>query len=183
MYRGEDIVALASHLSIGRLDAVWGSRRLSVRDIEESLRFRYRKTPLFRLVSGLGSHVLSLACLFLYGRYISDTLSAVRAVRTADAVGIGVPITHKRANQHLLARLLRRKAEILEIPVQFFPISPERVKRTSVLEGLQSLGAIVAGRFGARPLATSAVPPAVAAPTTLPRAEAEERRTTPVGSR
>ena len=39
---------LASHLSVGRLDAVWGSRRLSVRDIDESLRFRYRHNTLLR---------------------------------------------------------------------------------------------------------------------------------------
>ena len=42
MYRGEDVVGLASHLVGGRLDAVWGSRRLSIRDIEESYRLRYR---------------------------------------------------------------------------------------------------------------------------------------------
>ncbi len=147
MYRGEDIAGLASMLTLGRLDAVWGSRRLSIRDIEESLRLRYRHRRLLRAVSYVGSHFLSLACLILYGRYISDTLSAVRAIRTEDALAIGVPLTHKRANQHLLARLLRRKAEILEVPVQFLPISPERVKRTSVVEGLQSVAALVHGRL------------------------------------
>ena len=75
----------------------------------------------------------------LYGRYISDTLSAVRAVRAADALEAGIDLTHKRANQHLLSRLLRRRAEMLELPVQFVPISPEKVKRTSALDGLQSL--------------------------------------------
>ena len=35
MYRGEDVVALLSHLAVGRMDAIWGSRRLSLRDIEE----------------------------------------------------------------------------------------------------------------------------------------------------
>ena len=86
----------------------------------------------------------------LYGRYISDTLSAVRAVRAADALRHPAsPLTHKRANQHLLARLLRRKAEMLEIPVQFFPISPEQVKRTSASTDCSALGAIsVARRSG-----------------------------------
>ena len=54
MYRGEDLAVLASHLVIGRLDAVWGSRRLSVRDIAESIRFRYQKTPLFGAISAVG---------------------------------------------------------------------------------------------------------------------------------
>ncbi|MGE3526497.1 MAG: 2-phospho-L-lactate transferase CofD family protein, partial [Gemmatimonadales bacterium] len=36
MYRGDDVVNLASHLHTGRLDAVWGSRRLSVNDIRQA---------------------------------------------------------------------------------------------------------------------------------------------------
>jgi hypothetical protein len=180
MYRGEDLAVLASHLVIGRLDAVWGSRRLSVRDIAESIRFRYQKSPLFGALSAAGSHVLSLACLTLYGRYISDTLSGVRAIRTDAALSIHVPLTHKRANQHLLARLLRRKAEILEIPVQFFPISPERVKRTSVVDGLGSLGALVSGRLSA-PAGPdrSGGQQADAAP----HEPSDERRTTPATTR
>jgi 2-phospho-L-lactate transferase/gluconeogenesis factor (CofD/UPF0052 family) len=179
MYRGEDLAVLASHLVIGRLDAVWGSRRLSVRDIAESIRFRYQKTPLFGALSAMGSHVLSLACLTLYGRYISDTLSGVRAIRTDDALSIRVPLTHKRANQHLLARLLRRKAEVLEIPVQFFPISPERVKRTSVFEGLGALGALVTGRL-APPAAAASTAAAQHQPT---QESSDERRTTPATTR
>ena len=147
MYRGEDLVALASHLTVGRLDAVWGSRRLSVRDIHESYRLRYEKNVVLGAISYAGSHLLSLAYLLLYGRYISDTLSAVRAVRAADALNAGIDLTDKQANQHLLSRLLRRRADILELPVQFVPLSPEKVKRTSAFEGLQALLTIVGQRF------------------------------------
>jgi 2-phospho-L-lactate transferase/gluconeogenesis factor (CofD/UPF0052 family) len=149
MYRGEDLVGLASHLVIGRLDAVWGSRRLSIRDIDESYRLRYRKNMVLGLVSHIGSHVLSLAYLVLYRRYISDTLSSVRAVRAADVFDPTIELTHKRANHRLLSNLLRRKAEVLEIPVQFFPISPERVKRTTPFEGFQALATILWRRFAA----------------------------------
>jgi len=149
MYRGGDLVGLASHLTAGRLDAVWGSRRLSLRDIEESYRLRYRPNALLGAISYAGSHVLSLAYLVLYGRYISDTLSAVRAVRAADAFDPAIDLGHKRANHLLLSGLLRRKADLLEIPVKFFAMSPERIKRTSPLEGLQALGAIVWRRFSA----------------------------------
>ena len=157
MYRGDDIVGLASHLANGRFDAVWGSRRLSVRDIEESYRFRYRKNVVLGAISYAGSHLLSLAYLVLYGRYISDTLSAARAIRASDALAAGIDLTHKRANQYLLSDLLRRKAEILEIPVRFLPISPEKVKRTSPLDGIQSLLAIVWRRIvQPRPMPTPA---------------------------
>ena len=86
MYNGEDIAGLASHLTLGRLDAVWGSRRLSLTDIQESYRLRYRDNALQGTVSAIGSHVLSLQYLALYGRYVADTLSGARVVRAADAL-------------------------------------------------------------------------------------------------
>jgi 2-phospho-L-lactate transferase/gluconeogenesis factor (CofD/UPF0052 family) len=147
MYRGEETVPLLAQLATGRLDAVWGSRRLSVRDIEESYRLRYSASTLSGLVSYLGSHALSLACLVLYGRYITDTLSGVRAIRAADVLDPRVDLGHKNANHVLLSRLLRRKAEILEMPVRFVPLSPDRVKRTSAIEGMRALATLVTRRF------------------------------------
>jgi hypothetical protein len=147
MYNGEDIAGLASHLTRGRLDAVWGSRRLSVRDIQESYRLRYRDNAVQGAVSAIGSHVLSLQFLALYGRYVADTLSGARAVRASDVLAVGCPLTHKLLNQYLLSALLRRRAELMEIPVQFFAISPDQVRRTSVTDGIRSIGIAVRERF------------------------------------
>jgi 2-phospho-L-lactate transferase/gluconeogenesis factor (CofD/UPF0052 family) len=156
MYRGEETVPLLSQLATGRLDAVWGSRRLSVRDIEESYRFRYRARTLRGMVSYLGSYALSVACLVLYGRYITDTLSGVRAIRAGDVLDPRVDLAHKNANHVLLSGLLRRKAEILEIPVRFVPLSPDRVKRTTAIEGMRALATLVTRRFtGGRPEAAA----------------------------
>ena len=147
MYNGEDIVTLASHLSLGRLDSVWGSRRLSVRDIQESYRLRYRHRALLGAVSYVGSHILSLMYLAFYGRYVSDTLSAARAVRAADALHVPGTLTDKLANQHLLTLLLRRKAEMFEVPVQFYGISPDQVRRTSPMDGMRALLTVIEGRW------------------------------------
>jgi 2-phospho-L-lactate transferase/gluconeogenesis factor (CofD/UPF0052 family) len=148
MYRGEEIVPLLVQLAMGRLDAAWGSRRLSVRDIQESYRLRYSANMLSGTISYAGSHALSLACLLFYGRYITDTLSGVRAVRATDALDPSIDLTDKNANHVLLSRLLRRKAEVLEIPVRFVPLSPERVKRTSAFEGVRALTTLIVRRFG-----------------------------------
>jgi 2-phospho-L-lactate transferase/gluconeogenesis factor (CofD/UPF0052 family) len=143
MYRGEDLAGLFRHLGSGRVDAVWGSRRLSLRDIEESYRFHYFQNPIMRSISRAGSHLLSLAYLVLYGRHIADTLSGVRVVRASDAADLGVALTHRQVNQHLLSRLLRRRADVLEVPVQFISMSPERVRRTGIAEGLGSLATVI----------------------------------------
>ena len=148
MYNGEDIAALASHLSLGRLDAVWGSRRLSVKDIHESYRLKYRHRAVLGAVSYLGSHILSLMYLALYGRYVSDTLSAARVVRAADVLQLPGLLSDKLVNQRLLSALLRRKAEMFEVPVQFFSLSPAQVKRTTPLDGLRAIATVIAGRMG-----------------------------------
>ncbi len=147
MYNGEDIAGLASHLTLGRLDAVWGSRRLSVTDIQESYRLRYRDSALQGTISAIGSHVLSLQYLALYGRYVADTLSGARAVRASDALKVGVPLTHRLINHYLLSSLLRRRADVMEIPVQFFAMSPNQARRTSVGDGFRSIGIAVRERL------------------------------------
>jgi hypothetical protein len=147
MYRGDDAAALIRYVEGGRLDAVWGSRRLSVRDIDLSYQQRRAESPLSRGVSRAGSHMLSVGYLMLYGRYVADTLSGVRAIRASDAAAVPVPLTHKLVNQYLLGMLMRRRADLLEVPVQFLPLSAERVRRTSIAEGVRSLGAIIRTRL------------------------------------
>jgi hypothetical protein len=146
MYRGEEIAVIAAQLEGGRIDAVWGSRRLSVRDIQASYRLRYRQNRLFGAVSYLGSHALSLACLFAYGRYVSDTLSGVRAVRAACLTEGTIDLDAPDVNQRLLGAVLRQRGELLELPVQFFPIGPDKVRRTTVADGFRAFWLILTTR-------------------------------------
>jgi hypothetical protein len=159
MYRGEDIVSLVTPLKTGRLGAVWGSRRLSVRDIEESYRLRYRHNWLLGTISAVGSYALSLVYLLLYGRYVSDTLSGARAMRTAYYLDSAARLDDKQGNQELLSALMRQRAEIQEVYVRFVALSPERVKRTTILEGVSSIFAIIRRRFSRQPRPVSGAAP------------------------
>jgi ribulose bisphosphate carboxylase small subunit len=158
MYRGEDVVSLVMPLTFGRLGAVWGSRRLSVRDMEESYRLRYRHNWWLGTASAAGSYALSLAYLLLYGRYVSDTLSGARAMRAAYFLDSGVSLQDKQTNQELLSALMRQRAEIQEVYVRFVALSPERVKRTTILDGLASIATIVRRRFSGRRAAAAGAP-------------------------
>lgn len=163
MYKGDDIVSLAMQLAGARLDAVWGSRRLSVNDIKQAYRLVYRKKSLKAVISYVGSHLLSLSYLVLYGRYISDTLSGIRVVRSSMLQGPPLDPRRSDFNQAVLSGLLRQRAEVLEIPVYYFPISPEKVRRTTVADGLRALATILHERWRPRreasPSANSAPEP------------------------
>lgn len=153
MYRGDDLVNLAMHLnSSRRLDAVWGSRRLSVNDIREAYRLVYQSPSVKAAISYVGSHVLSLCYLLLYGRYISDTLSGIRTIRSSFLRQEPLDPYRAEFNQVVLSALLRRRAELFETPVYYFPISPEKVRRTTVGDGLRALYTILRGRWRRSPV-------------------------------
>jgi hypothetical protein len=102
----------------------------------------------------VGSHVLSLAYLTLYGRFISDTLSGVRAIRSSFLRSGPFDYRRRDFNQVVLSHLLRQRAEVFETPVYYFPISPEKIRRTTVGEGLGSLFTIFRLRWSTRPAPT-----------------------------
>lgn len=150
-YRGEDIANVVALLTNGRLDAVWGSRRLSPRDIQTSYRQRYRHSPVLGAMSYFGSHLLSLLSLALYARYVSDTLCgvlAVRAQRLRDMIAAG---DDPLVGHQVLAWLLRQRADFLETPVQYFASTPERGPSTPMQQGLGALRALAGRRLRRKP--------------------------------
>ena len=147
MYHGSDAMQLMSSLQGKQISSIWGSRRLSVSDVRASYQFRYQKHWLLGLMSRIGSHALSLMYLVLYGHFISDTLSGLRLVRTDVFKQLDVSTENESFNQLILCKLLRDKGMVFEMPVGFLPISPDKVKRTSVLQGLKSIAVIFVQRF------------------------------------
>jgi len=147
MYKGEDILNMLLSLRRGRHDAIWGSRRLSVNDIRMAYRLLHRSSPISGMVSYLGSHVLSLGFLLGYGRYISDTLSGAKVIRTPYLLQNEIDPGRPGSNFEMLSVLLRDRAEVFETPVHYLPIAPDRVRRTTMVDGLRAVWTIVAGRF------------------------------------
>ncbi len=150
MYRGEDIVNVAGLLRAGTVDAAWGSRRLSASDIRASYQLRYRKALAAGAASWVGSHLLSLAYLAFHGRYVTDVLSGVRGFRVEHLPDDFEAEAPARLNQLLLSRILARDGLYFETPVRFFSMSPDHARRTTVGEGLQTLGAVLGDRFRSR---------------------------------
>jgi hypothetical protein len=132
--------------------------------VRESYQLRYRHSPALRAASYVGSQLLSIVYLVLYGRFVSDTLSGARALRKRLLDAPSIDLGDKCLNQHLLSMLLRAEAEIFEVPVDFFPMSPKKVKRTSVMEGLRSLATILSWRLRRREATSPEAGASAAAP-------------------
>lgn len=156
MYRGEDLVSLLTQVRSSRLDAVWGSRRLSLRDIDASVQMRYSRSPVAAWLSRAGSEALSLAGLAVHGRYVSDTLSGIRVYRATALAHTTVPPTDAMANHQVLAWLLSQRAELIEMPVHFLPLSPARVRHTTAWDGLRALWTLIRPARAAGPAHSAA---------------------------
>ena len=105
----------------------------------------------------IGMEAMRLAAMCHFDPWLVG-LSVVLAIRAVDVFDPRVDLGHKNADHVVLSRLLRRKAEILEIPVRFVPLAPDRVKRTSAVEGMRALATLVTHRFTARPAEAPARP-------------------------
>ncbi|NKB75731.1 MAG: hypothetical protein GKR96_01500 [Gammaproteobacteria bacterium] len=147
MYHGYDVISLISNLNQPNVDAVWGSRRLSASDMKASYKFRYRHRVSLGAVSYIGSYMLSLSYLSLYGRYVSDTLSGLRVVKSHFLRKNQSNFERDNFNQYLLSDLLDSKGRVFEVPVDFLPMSPNKVRRTSILQGLNAFWVIMTQRM------------------------------------
>jgi 2-phospho-L-lactate transferase/gluconeogenesis factor (CofD/UPF0052 family) len=150
MYQGEDIVQMASLLIHRRIDAVWGRRRRATKAHDPSYTVWYRSHSVLGALRWLGRHLLSLTYVLLYGRYIADPLSGVRAMKAAYLPAAGFDLHSKCVNHHLLAMVLRAQADLCETSVTFFPLAPAHVRRTTVMEGIQCLVTMIGWRLKAR---------------------------------
>jgi hypothetical protein len=65
----------------------------------------------------------------------------------------GVPLADKEANQVWRSTIMRQRAEFQEVYVRFVPLSPERVKRTTVADGLSAVWTILRRRVAPPPAA------------------------------
>ena len=147
MYYGHDVTSLIANLNVPCVDAVWGSRRLSKSDVLASYKFRYHHHVLLGITSYLGSYFLSLTYLFLYGRYVSDTLCGLRLIRRDFLARNQHRFNQESFNQYLLGDLLKSQGRVFEVPVDFLPMSPEKVKRTGLTEGLRAFWVIMTQRI------------------------------------
>ena len=95
-------------------------------EADTNVRLRFEKSPLAGAISALGSQLLSMATLVLYRRYVSDTLSGVRAERREHLERAGFALADKAQNQRLSASVLGSGGELFETPVNFLSMSPEQ---------------------------------------------------------
>jgi CTP:molybdopterin cytidylyltransferase MocA len=117
-YDPNDYVPMLRVLMSGAADVVYGSRYL------ES-----GKHPRQSWAAYLGGRSLSVVALACTGRYLTDTVTALKLFTRADIAALPLETTGFELDHEITARMLARRARIVEVPIAYHPRSREEGKK------------------------------------------------------
>jgi glycosyltransferase involved in cell wall biosynthesis len=117
-YDPQDYIPMAQALLAGDVDIVYGSRYLG--------RGRY---PNQSLAAYLGGRSLSMVAWLFTGRYLTDTVTALKLFRRAELAELPLETRGFELDHEITARMLARKRRIVEAPIRYYPRSREEGKK------------------------------------------------------
>jgi dolichol-phosphate mannosyltransferase len=145
-YDPRDYLGLLGALQPG-VDSVYGSRTLGQR----------RRQPAFTLFPGrhpqqgigpwLAGQVLTWWTLALYGRWITDTLTAYKLYPAPVMRSMRVVTSGFETDHEITARLIRGGHRIVEVPISYYPRSVEEGKKIRPRDGLIAVWTLLRFRF------------------------------------
>ncbi|HVL69322.1 MAG TPA: glycosyltransferase family 2 protein [Vicinamibacterales bacterium] len=109
-YDPNDYLPMLEVLLAGRADIVYGSRYLG--------RGRY---PNQSLPAYLGGRSLSVVCRLFTGRYLTDTVTALKLFHRADLASLPLETTGFELDHEITARMAARGRRIVEVPIRYYP--------------------------------------------------------------
>lgn len=117
-YDPNDYVPMLQALLSGRGDVVYGSRYLG--------RGRHTNQS---LAAYIGGRSLSLVALVFTGRYLTDTVTALKLFHRDQLAGISLETSGFELDHEITAKMARRGARIVEVPIRYLPRSREEGKK------------------------------------------------------
>ena len=117
-YDPQDYLPMAEALLKGSADIVYGSRYMG--------KGRY---PNQSLAAYLGGRSLSVVAWLFTGRYLTDTVTALKLFRRAELAELPLETRGFELDHEITARMLARKRRIIEVPIRYYPRSREEGKK------------------------------------------------------
>ena len=145
-YDPHDYLALLRALGPG-VDAVYGSRVLGQRRRPGFTWFPGRH-PEQRLGPWLAGQLLTLWTALLYGRWITDTLTAYKLYPAAAVRAMQLSTSGFETDHEITARLARGGYRIVEVPIAYMPRGVEAGKKIKARDGFIAVWTLLKFRFG-----------------------------------
>ena len=136
-YDPNDYVPMLQALLSGRGDVVYGSRYLG--------RGRH---PNQSLAAYVGGRSLSLAALVFTGRYLTDTVTALKLFHRNQIAALELETSGFELDHEITARMAHRGARFVEVPIRYSPRSREEGKKIGMRDWFVAVRTFVRYRNG-----------------------------------
>lgn len=136
-YDPNDYVPMLEALVAGRGDVVYGSRYIG--------RGRH---PNQSLAAYLGGRSLSLAALVFTGRYLTDTVTALKLFHRDQLAGIALDTSGFELDHEITAKMAHRGARFVEVPIRYAPRTREEGKKIGMRDWFVAVRTFVRYRNG-----------------------------------
>ena len=136
-YDPTDYIPMLRALLGGRGDVVYGSRYLG--------RGRH---PNQSLAAYLGGRSLSLVALAFTGRYLTDTVTALKLFHRPRLAAVPLETSGFELDHEITAKLTRRGARIVEVPIHYMPRSRQEGKKIGLRDWFTAVRTFLRYRNG-----------------------------------
>jgi dolichol-phosphate mannosyltransferase len=136
-YDPKDYVPLLQALLSGRADVVYGSRYMG--------RGRHANQS---LAAYLGGRSLSLAALVFTGRYLTDTVTALKLFHRNQLATLELKTSGFELDHEITAKMAHRGARFVEVPIRYAPRSREEGKKIGMRDWFVAVRTFVRYRNG-----------------------------------
>ena len=136
-YEPNDYVPMLQALASGRGDVVYGSRYLG--------RGRH---PDQSLAAYLGGRSLSVAALIFTGRYLTDTVTALKLFHREQLAKLPLETSGFELDHEITAKMAQRGARIVEVPIRYSPRSRAEGKKIGLRDWFRAVRTFLRYRNG-----------------------------------
>ena len=130
-YDPQDYAAMVKALMSGRGDVVYGSRY--TKGLFGS-KYPQQSWPAY-----IGGRSLSLAALMSTGRYLTDTVTALKLFPRTLLNDLDLKTSGFELDHEITSKVLARGYRIVEVPIQYFPRSREEGKKIGTKDWIRGL--------------------------------------------
>ena len=145
-YDPNDYLALLQALG-PQADCVYGSRTLGQVRANPGWSLTPGRHPEQSLGPWLAGGLLSLWTLLLYGKWITDTLTAYKLYPAAVVRSMTIQTSGFETDHEITAKLIKRGCRIREVPISYFPRSVEAGKKIRPRDGFIAVWTLLKFRF------------------------------------
>lgn len=128
-YDPRDYVPMLDALLSGKAPVVYGSRYMGAANDAAWMRLFTAKHEAQSWAAYLGGRSLSLVALACTGRYLSDTVTALKLFRREVITAISLETSGFELDHEITSKVLARGHRIVEVPIRYMPRSKEEGKK------------------------------------------------------